>query len=460
MNQESSEKELVHKHEMIYFIFALLLSIVIIVSLLVSLVGIVFLVIGILLPLFAHALSMAQIRKNGVRLSERQLPEIYQKVKQLSQEMGLATIPDVYVMESSGILNAFATRFFGRNMVVLFSDIVDLIHADAEEELCYVIAHELAHIKRKHMTKQIVILPANWVPFVGEAYSRACEYTCDRMASFYTKNAEAAIRGLTILAVGKSLYRKVDRTEYLNQSASERGFFVWLVEKLSTHPPLPHRIQHIQLFFGQESLVEKSSKMVWVLTTVIGTLFALVFVGVLYATDIKEAASQLLSDLPYENQQSELIIGTAEGDLNKVKAELTAGADPNEQDTEGWTALMWAAQDNDIKMMELLLQNGADPMIQDLYEETALNKATTQGNIEAIRTLINAGADPNHAKNYGGVPLMDAISSKNIETVKVLLELGADINAEDSDGMTALMHAKKTGNKDIILLIKEKKNKN
>jgi hypothetical protein len=32
--------------------------------------------------------------------------------------MDMKFVPDVYVLKSSGALNAFATRFFGRNMVV------------------------------------------------------------------------------------------------------------------------------------------------------------------------------------------------------------------------------------------------------------------------------------------------------------------------------------------------------
>ncbi|MGE5702203.1 MAG: M48 family metallopeptidase [Clostridia bacterium] len=249
MDKIREELQLVHKKETGYYVLCMIVSISTYLALLFSGIGIIILAVLFLVPLFVHAISMAHVRKNAVRITPRQFPEVYEKIKVLSERMRLASMPDVYVMESSGILNAFATRFFGRNMVVLYSDIFDLINQEGEEELSFVIAHELAHIKQKHIAKQLLILPAMWYPFVGEAYSRACEYTCDRMAAYYTNNPAAAMNGLTILAIGKTLYKKVDREEYLMESDRERGFFVWLAEKLSTHPPLPKRINQIEIYF-------------------------------------------------------------------------------------------------------------------------------------------------------------------------------------------------------------------
>jgi Zn-dependent protease with chaperone function len=112
----------------------------------------------------------------------------------------------VYIIESGGLLNAFATKvfglFFGKNMVVLYSDFVDIGLDSEGKELDYVIAHELAHIKRNHIVKSLLIFPAMWVPFIGTSYLRMAEYTCDRMAAYYTDNPEDAINGLLILAAG------------------------------------------------------------------------------------------------------------------------------------------------------------------------------------------------------------------------------------------------------------------
>jgi Zn-dependent protease with chaperone function len=78
--------------------------------------------------------------------------------------MNINKIPDMYVIESGGILNAFAARFFGRNMVVFYSDIFELIEDQREDEVVFILAHELAHIKRNHITKFMIILPSLWIP--------------------------------------------------------------------------------------------------------------------------------------------------------------------------------------------------------------------------------------------------------------------------------------------------------
>ncbi|QUE86183.1 M48 family metallopeptidase [Exiguobacterium alkaliphilum] len=108
--------------------------------------------------------------------------------------MGIRMLPDVYILQAGGILNAFATRFFQKNMIILYSDIVELSRNGQVKEVEFIIAHELAHIRRNHVQKQWLVLLGNIVPFLGSAYSRACEYTCDRMAAHYIQDEAGAYR--------------------------------------------------------------------------------------------------------------------------------------------------------------------------------------------------------------------------------------------------------------------------
>lgn len=106
-----NNKNLVHKHEETLFIICIIVSVFMALYLLLSIIG-VFIVLAIgLLSLFSHALSMAHIQLNGVRLRENQFPELHSKVITLCQKMNLDKIPEVYVIESGGLLNAFATKF-------------------------------------------------------------------------------------------------------------------------------------------------------------------------------------------------------------------------------------------------------------------------------------------------------------------------------------------------------------
>ncbi|WP_353625753.1 M48 family metalloprotease, partial [Bacillus sp. JCM 19041] len=102
-------------------------------------------------------------------------------------------------------------------MILVTSDVFDLAREAGEAELDFIIAHELAHVKRNHVWKNILITPARFIPLLSEAYSRSCEYTCDRAAAFYTNNAAASKRALAIFGVGKRLSLEVNEELYRQQ---------------------------------------------------------------------------------------------------------------------------------------------------------------------------------------------------------------------------------------------------
>ncbi|MGM0876404.1 MAG: M48 family metallopeptidase [Bacillota bacterium] len=239
-------QRLIHDNEKGYYTLCLIISILTYIGLVFSIIGIFYILIGLFITVFLHGLSIGHIRNNGVKLTERQFPKIYNRAKAIAGNMGIQDLPTIYIIQSDGMLNAFATRFFGRNFIILYSEFVEVVEDGHETELDFVIAHEMAHIQRKHITKNLLILPALWIPFLGNAYSRACEYTCDRVATAYIENSSAAINALTILAIGKKLFTQVDTLEYLDAAEKETGIFVWLSHILSTHPPLPKRIKEIQ----------------------------------------------------------------------------------------------------------------------------------------------------------------------------------------------------------------------
>jgi Zn-dependent protease with chaperone function len=187
-----------------------------------------------------HGLMLGHIRGNGIRVSERQFPELMAMADEHARRLGMDETPDVFVLQSGGILNAFATRFLGRNFVVLYSDVLALATQKGEKAVSFVLGHEMGHVRRKHMTRRALLYPAMMFPFLGGAYSRACEYTCDQVGN--ALEPEGGVDGLLVLAAGRDLYTQVDSAEYSNQRETETGFFVHLSEILSTHPNLPKRV--------------------------------------------------------------------------------------------------------------------------------------------------------------------------------------------------------------------------
>ena len=207
-------------------------------------VSIVILVYALFIALFffiMHLGFIAHVRGSGVRLGPEQFPALHARVEQLARRMGMKQVPDAYVMQAGGALNAFATRFARSHIIVLYSDLLDAC-GDDEAARDMIIAHELGHIHAGHLRWRFLTLPAAFVPFLGHALSRAREYTCDRYGLAGAGNADGATRGLAILAAGATHGPKVNRAALVRQRADINNGWMTLGSWLSTHPPLSKRL--------------------------------------------------------------------------------------------------------------------------------------------------------------------------------------------------------------------------
>ena len=205
--------------------------------------GASYLIAAIVLPLigwYAHGMALGHVRGNAVRVSDKQFPQLYRLTVAHARRLELKEVPAVYVLQSGGVLNAFATRFSGRDFVVINSDVLELALDQGEAAVGFIVGHELAHLWRGHLRHRWLTLPARLVPYLGSAYSRACEYTCDRIGA--ACQPDGAISGLLALAAGKQLHAHVDVREFAAQAEKERNFWTKRVELMSSHPLLPKRV--------------------------------------------------------------------------------------------------------------------------------------------------------------------------------------------------------------------------
>jgi Zn-dependent protease with chaperone function len=173
------------------------------------------------------------LRRNSIKISERQFPEVHQMVLDFSAKLGIRP-PQVYVCHYDGVLNAFTNRFQRRDFITISSDVFEMAYQRGEKEIAFVLCHELAHVKRGHVKWAWLHAPANIIPFLGNAYSRACEYTCDRIARYLVP--DGALFGLVALAAGTQLYRHVNLKALYQQQEEEWDFWTWFSEIESTHP--------------------------------------------------------------------------------------------------------------------------------------------------------------------------------------------------------------------------------
>lgn len=418
--------------ETIYFILSIIFSVFIYIFVAVSIIGIGIAVSILAIILYANLIMLGSIRGNGIRIQQNQFPDVYERVVALSNTMGLKRVPDVFIVQSEGALNAFATRFLGRDMVVIYSEVFELARQGGAAELDFIIAHELSHIKRRHVWKNILLVPANFIPFLSEAYSRSCEYTCDREAAYYTQNGIAAKRALTILGSGKDLYVEVNEQAYLEQIKSESNVAVWLSEVLSSHPRLPKRIQAIGQYMnveGTPSYKPNQGKIALGVALLFGGLFGVYMLTILLFTAGTVVYAKLIPDfLPEEFSEME--------------------------PSEGETPLMTAVYNGDAEEVRGLIEEGSNLEAKDADGYTALHYTTFSGENKIAQVLLEAGADPNAQDDYSNV-LVSAIYNENYELASMLYDYGADPALKDPSGESAFSVLDVDNEEDFLRMIKE-----
>jgi len=208
----------------------------------VCLVGFIIAPLALLGAFISHGLYLGNLRGRGIRVSNRQFPEVQQLLEQYCTLLKME-VPEVLVVNEDGLLNAFASRVHRKDLIVICSDVLELAYESGEKELAFVVVHELAHVKLGHVKWQWLHIPGYMIPFLGNAYSRAKEYTCDRIARQLVP--DGAIYGLVALAAGTKLYRDVNLTALYEQAEKDWGFWTWFSEIQSTHPNLVNRIRAI-----------------------------------------------------------------------------------------------------------------------------------------------------------------------------------------------------------------------
>ncbi|HUN34652.1 MAG TPA: M48 family metallopeptidase [Trebonia sp.] len=153
----------------------------------------------------------------AVKVSERQFPHIYALVRDGAYILDLPDVPECYVVQDPEV-NAMA---IGRDrpFIVITTGLVNL---HDEEELRFVVGHELGHILSGHAVYRTMLLilirlaaRSAWMPigFIGlraiiwglEEWFRKSELSCDRAGLLACQDVDAGRRTLMKLAGGPYL---------------------------------------------------------------------------------------------------------------------------------------------------------------------------------------------------------------------------------------------------------------
>jgi len=205
---------------------------------------------------FWKTLQKNELLGTSVKLSNRQFPQLYQKVVGCAETLDIP-MPTVYVTENPHI-NAGTYGTNQESFILINSALVDKLDDD---ELTFVIGHECGHIHNSHVVYHTAadfmargiglyvkwaVLPAS---MAINSWSRRGEVTCDRAGLVCCRDLRVALNAMMKLAVGANrLFEEMDIDEFADPLDGIKEGVGRYAEVFNSHPYLPKRIEALRRF--------------------------------------------------------------------------------------------------------------------------------------------------------------------------------------------------------------------
>jgi Zn-dependent protease with chaperone function len=171
---------------------------------------------------------------SAIRADERSFPQLHRSLNEAASVLDAETVPELYV-QADPTFNAM-TIGLERPIIVVNSGLVDLLD---EEELRFVLAHELGHALSGHAVYRTILLRLlsmsgvlNTIPLGGLGlrmiiaalmeWVRKSELSADRAGLLATQDPAVGYRALMKLAGGGHL-EDLDQTSFFEQGAEYDG---------------------------------------------------------------------------------------------------------------------------------------------------------------------------------------------------------------------------------------------
>lgn len=193
-----------------------------------------------------------------------------------------------------------------------------------------------------------------------------------------------------------------------------------------------------------------------IISNLVAILFSLVFNCSLFAQNATE--------------NPPIIKATLKADITEINQVIADGANINEQDEIGYTALIWAcsysSRENYREAAKQLISNGADVNIQSNDGNAAIIEAAGDSP-EIFNLLVEKGADINVKKNDGSGAFFDCLATLinygyeytegYKQVIEFLLSKGANVDdapvSGDLQGFTPLIFAARDNKLEIAKLL-------
>ena len=150
-----------------------------------------------------------------------------------------------------------------------------------------------------------------------------------------------------------------------------------------------------------------------------------------------------------------LIKACERNNLAKVKDILERGADINEKNSSGNTALILASINGYTDTARMLIEKGIRLDEKNNFGFTALIWSSANGHEDIAQMLIDKGATLDEKIDGGNTALILVCCYCYTEIARMLIDAGANLDEKDNDGRTALDNARENGHDVIVIMLEQ-----
>lgn len=219
----------------------------------------------------AYWMNMAhhrEIVQSAIAVTRQTAPELFSLAQECARRLRPAPF-ELFVLRSRN-RNAYTFGLSNPRVVVLYSPLLNIMD---EDELRFILGHELGHIALNHTWLNTLLGGMAGVPvsfgaaiiltFAFRWWNRACEYSCDRAGLLCCGSVEKATSALIKLVAGQLRSQRELDQAMAAVDAEDDTLLGSLAETLSTHPLVINRIEKLREYAASSeyaALLAKVSK--------------------------------------------------------------------------------------------------------------------------------------------------------------------------------------------------------
>ena len=160
-----------------------------------------------------------------------------------------------------------------------------------------------------------------------------------------------------------------------------------------------------------------------------------------------------------ERGQTAVMAATHANQVEAVRVLIDAGANIDIQDNMRDNPFLYAGAERLLEILKLTIEAGPDYSLVNRYGGSALIPAAHHGHVDCVLELVkNSEVNIDHVNNLGWTALLEAVilsdgGPVHQQIVQILVDHGARRDLGDIDGVTPLEHARMRGYEEMVRIL-------